>query len=423
MRSSTSERDVQLSDQTTVLADLIRTLKTSNSYGYGQYQLAIAHQRLVCWADAVGIVVAGEPSFSRGLEITADDFLCISGILRHVGDFKERLEGWNTMAVGCGQVPASFALHAQPNGASVMENTGADLQELVILVHSGIEDIYCMMHGDKKKVAFGNTTQMFLDSVALCKGEELDRLLKAVAVLPEIVSFSETASNAFATLQWLLQFKKDGIPTMMPLKANDPNFGLGKYPGSPGSLVKTAEPNADLVNMHDILTDEQCRPFMKDRLALALSVARFIQHLCSANRWHTLSSENVSFRRNNGAVDFEHPLVSGFKHGDWGEGKNKKECIDGLGTSLVEIAHWKLKERIEEWSQDLKSSSLIKLECGIREVCGDKYWEAVSLCFGISPHGHSGSIQPRDRDVDSSFEPDVLERIGEAVSLLGDIHI
>lgn len=419
MRSSTSERDVQSSDQTSVLADLIRTLKTSNSYGYGQHQLAIAHQRLVCWADAVGIVVAGEPSFPRGLEITAYDFLCISGILRHVGDFKERLGGWNTMAVGCGQVPASFSLHDQPNGASAMENTGADLQELVIRVHSGIEGIYCMMHGDKKKVAFGNTTQMFLDSVALCKGEEIDRLLKAVAVLPEIVSFSETASNAFATLQWLLQFKKDGIPTM-PLKANDPNFGLGKYPGS---QVKADEPNADLVNMHYILTDEQCRPFIKDRLALALSVARFIQHLCSANRWHTLSSENVSFRRNNGAVDFEHPLVSGFKHGDWEEGKNKKECIDGLGTSLMEIAHWKPKESIEEWSQDLKPSSLLQLERGIREVCGDKYWEAVSLCFGISAHGHSGLIQPRDRDADSNFEADVLERIGKAVGLLGDIHL
>ena len=189
-----------------------------------------------------------------------------------------------------------------------------------------------------------------------------------------------------------------------------------------------------LRSLYSILGNVRHRPTLTQRISLAWKLASSLLHLHTCDWLHKgMHSGNVIFSFDGDDYDPEAPILSGFDYSRsqnsstissslepvwdiyrWPSIQNeapktatsrKTFDIYSLGLVLLEIAHWKtlrglmcLENRVDDSSQDswirawllgeddppFESNPLLAL----RDVAGDRYWEAVTRC--IEAHGENG---------------------------------
>ena len=205
-----------------------------------------------------------------------------------------------------------------------------------------------------------------------------------------------------------------------------------------------------LKTLHSMLGVRSCKPTLALRVSLAWKLATSLMCLHTADWLHKgVHSGNVLFCCDEESFDFEKPILSGFEYSrpqsnrttsrsldpKWdiyrwpgiqnevprAENSRKTYDIYSLGLLLLEIAHWQpLNElmSLKRWpspsAQDCRIRGwLLEEEClppfkhgnpllELRNIAGDKYWEATRHC--IVAHGEHGMRVKEDSD---QSRPDV----------------
>ena len=192
-----------------------------------------------------------------------------------------------------------------------------------------------------------------------------------------------------------------------------------------------------LRSLHSILGDVRCKPTLTQRVALAWKLASSLLHLHTCDWLHKgMHSGNVIFAFDGDRYDPETPILSGFEYSRsqnsstistspepiwdmyrWPSIQNeapktatsrKTYDIYSVGLILLEVAHWKTLREImclEKSGPDSCQDAYIRAWLlgeeddppfdpnpnplsALRDIAGDKYWEAVTRC--IEAHGEKG---------------------------------